>query len=852
MPGENLSQLEATARANLISVDAYEINLDLTFSGDHFETTTKIFFSSSETNVDTFLDFIGPNVDRVILNGQEFSGTDVFADSRIELRNLKEKNEVEIFATAAYTNTGEGLHKFVDPVDNETYLYSQFEVPDSRRVFPVFEQPDLKATFTFTVKAPAHWTVVSNSPVAQVNEASSEHKLWSFAPTGRISSYITAIIAGPYVSEKSSLKSIDGRIIDLGLYARASLVKHLDANYIFDITKAGFKFYEESFGVAYPFEKYDQLFVPEFNAGAMENAGAVTFTETYVFRSQVTDAVRERRVVTILHELAHMWFGDLVTMKWWNDLWLNESFAEWASTLATAQATEWKEAWTTFAVAEKAWAYRQDQLPSTHPVVAQINDLEDVLVNFDGITYAKGGSVLKQLVAWVGLDNFLAGLKAYFTKHAWSNTTLDDLLVELEKTSGRELQSWSQQWLQTSGVNLLRPIIKRAENGVITSLSIAQEEDKSDRILRPHRLGVGFYNFDATGALVRTFGVEQDIAGGETEVSGLPADLRADLVLLNDQDLTYAKIRFDEVSGRTVETSLRKVSDPLARSLLWAALWDATRDGELDGQTYVQIVLDNILFETHSTVIRTTLAQLQTTVKLYLPTQIRLQVRQSVADALWQLSNQADPGSDAQFQFIKAFAQLVSSAQHGLNLRGLLNGEIEIAGLNMDTDLRWNLLEGLAILGLTDQYEVEQFKEQDRTANGNQQAATVGAAIASADAKAETFQLLLSPNPPTNALTRSLVLGFNNVVDPKILEPLVQPYFDSITKIWEERSYHIAETVIEGLYPWPLAGPELIASTEAWLQENPAAPVALRRLVVEQLAAVQRAINAQRAVSITQ
>ena len=422
-------------------------------------------------------------------------------------------------------------------------------MPDSRRVFAVFEQPDLKASFTFTVTAPSRWQVISNSATpTPVAVDGTSNAIWRFEPTPVLASYVTAIIAGPYSVTRSSLTSSDGREIPLGIFARKSLTEFLDSDYIFDITRRGFAYYEEKFDYPYPFEKYDQLFVPEFNAGAMENAGAITFTETYVFRSKVTDAIKERRVVTILHELAHMWFGDLVTMKWWNDLWLNESFAEWASTISSAEATEWTEAWTTFQAMEKSWAYRQDQLPSTHPVVATINDLEDVQVNFDGITYAKGGSVIKQLVAWVGRDAFFSGVAAYFKKNAYGNTELADLLAELETTSGRDLTNWSKLWLETAGVNTLRPEHRdgcrrrdhelRGAAGGAPGLPDHPPAPARDRLLL------------ARGRHAEAQPPRRDRRGrrahrGCRSWSGMTMP---DLVLLNDDDLAYAKIRFDDAS----------------------------------------------------------------------------------------------------------------------------------------------------------------------------------------------------------------------------------------------------------------------------------------------------------------
>ncbi|MET0781739.1 MAG: aminopeptidase N, partial [Microbacterium sp.] len=565
MPGENLTRIEAQERRAIVDTHSYEVALDLTQGDEVFGSRTVVRFSATE-GADTFIDLIAREVRSITLNGRDVPLT-AFADSRIALEGLERDNELIVEADCLYTNTGEGLHRFVDPVDGEVYLYSQFEVPDSRRVFTVFEQPDLKATFQFTITAPEPWKVVSNSPTPEPKRHGDGRATWRFEPTPPISSYITAIVAGPYEEVFSELTSASGRVIPLGVYGRKSLWQHLDADYIFDKTREGFAYYEAKFDYPYPFAKYDQLFVPEFNAGAMENAGAVTFTESYVFRSKVTDAIKERRVVTILHELAHMWFGDLVTMKWWNDLWLNESFAEWASTIATAEATEWTEAWTTFAAMEKSWAYRQDQLPSTHPVVATINDLDDVQVNFDGITYAKGGSVLKQLVAWVGIDAFFAGVAAYFKKHEYDNTTLQDLLSELETTSGRSLDEWSKKWLETAGVNTLRPLIETDADGSITSFVIEQTAAPDYPTIRPHRLAIGFYDL-INGKLARTHREELDVDGERTDVAALVGMRKPALVLLNDDDLAYAKIRLDEQSLAVAIEHLADIENPLARSLV--------------------------------------------------------------------------------------------------------------------------------------------------------------------------------------------------------------------------------------------------------------------------------------------
>ena len=700
------------------------------------------------------------------------------------------------------------------------------------------------STFPSIVTAPATWRVVSNSPSPEP-VVEGETATWTFEPTPRISSYITALIAGPYESVHDELQSASGRTIPLGVYARKSLMQYLDAHYVFDITKKGFAYFEEKFGYPYPFAKYDQLFVPEFNAGAMENAGAVTFTETYIFRSKVTDAIRERRVVTILHELAHMWFGDLVTMRWWNDLWLNESFAEWASTIATAEATEWTEAWTTFQAMEKSWAYRQDQLPSTHPIVATINDLEDVQVNFDGITYAKGGSVLKQLAAWVGIDAFFAGVGAYFRKHEYGNTELADLLRELETTSGRELTTWSKLWLETAGVNTIKPEIETDSDGRITSFRILQSAHPDYPTLRPHRLAVGFYEKTGAGTkLVRTHRVELDLdAVAETEVAELVGLSKPALVLLNDDDLAYAKIRLDDESLDTAIAHLADIEDPLARALVWGAAWDATRDAEAAPRDYVQLVLNNIATETESTTMRLALTQLSTAARAYVAPEIRDETIRQVGDALWTLASEADAGSDAQFQFVKFFANLASTAEHATALRGLLNGSIALDDLEIDTDLAWELLEGLVLVGEAGEDEIAAALEKDNTANGQQAAARARATLPTFAGKRAALEAAISDATMSNVVLRSSGVGYQHVNDTSDLAGLMEPYFDALVDVWTNRSYQIASYIIQGFYP-PIVSQELVDTTHRWLDAHPVVP-ALRRLVIEQLAGVERALKAQ-------
>ncbi|WP_329860719.1 aminopeptidase N [Zafaria sp. J156] len=845
LPGLNLTRAEAQERAELLAVDSYDVELDLTRGDRVFGSTTTVRFTAA-AGASTFIDAVTDTVHSVVLNGTEL-GPDVADGVRIRLDGLAEENVLTVVADALYTNTGEGLHRFVDPVDDEVYLYTQFEVPDSRRMFAVFEQPDLKAAFRFTVKAPAHWDVVSNSPTPAPRDAGGGAAVWAFEPTLRMSSYITALIAGPYESVRSELTSSDGRTIPLGVFARKSLMEHLDAENVFTLTRQGFEFFEAQFGTPYPFPKYDQLFVPEFNAGAMENAGAVTFLESYVFRSRPTGAMVERRAITILHELAHMWFGDLVTMRWWNDLWLNESFAEFMSTLAAAENTEFTGAWTTFASMEKSWAYRQDQLPSTHPIVAEINDLEDVQVNFDGITYAKGASVLRQLVAWVGQEEFMAGVRSYFGKHAWGNTVLADLMTELEAASGRDLAEWGRLWLETAGVNKLVPEITVDDDGAVASFAILQSAPEGYPTIRPHRLAVGFYDQDDAGRLVRTHREELDVAGERTEVPALVGLRRPALVLLNDDDLAYAKIRLDERSLATATEHLKDIAESLPRTLLWGSAWDAARDAETPARAYVELVLNNIAQESDSSVVLVLLRQLNTVLDYYVAAADRRALAESAAERLWELAEAAAPASDHQLQFAKAFALRSRTAAQLDTVEQLLTGSRVLEGLELDADLRWELLTALAAGGRRGQADIDAELERDNTANGRLAAQLAGAALPTAEAKRAAWDAVLVDGTLSNTLQRQAIAGFNRVHDASLIEGYAAEYFAAARRIWEEKGYETAQSIIVGLYPSAQVSRETVDRTDVFLGELGDDSPALRRLMLENRDGVVRALAAQAA-----
>ena len=838
--GNNLTRAEAHTRAGLLAVSSYDVVLDLTDgSGEKpgentFRSTATVRFTCREPGATSFIELTAPALHSATLNGRAVEG---FDGNRLVLTDLAEDNVLVVDAECAYMRTGEGLHRFVDPVDGGVYLYSQFETYDAHRMYACFDQPDLKAVFRFTVQAPVDWVVVSNGAVAD-QPAEGLAGTWTFGCTPRMSTYITAMVAGPYAHVHDEH---DG--IPLGIYCRASLTQHLDSDDLFLVTKQGFDFYHREFGYRYPFGKYDQLFVPEFNAGAMENAGAVTFLEDYVFRSKVTDAAYERRAETVLHEMAHMWFGDLVTMLWWDDLWLNESFASYAAVLCQADATRWTNAWTTFANTEKTWAYRQDQLPSTHPVAADIADIEAVKVNFDGITYAKGASVLKQLVAWVGKEAFLAGLRVYFARHEYGNTVLADLLVALEESSGRDLSGWSAEWLETAGCNTLRAALETDPDGTISAFSVLQEAPAEWPTLRSHRIAVGFYDL-VDGHLVRTHREELDVVGAKTEVGALVGRRQPDLVLVNDDDLTFAKIRLDERSLATLVAHVGDFEDSLPRTLCWAAAWDMTRDAELAARDYVALVLAGIGRESDIGVVQSLLRQAQSALMLFADPAWTPTGRALLATAAFEAVKAAEPGSDHQLAWARTLGSTASTPEQVTLLKGLLSGEAKVPGLAVDTELRWHLLVRLVVLGADGEDAVEAELQRDPTAAGQRHAAAARAARPTPVAKQEAWHLVVEQEQLPNAVQSAIIGGFSLVEDTALLEPFVEKYFAAIADIWATRTAEMARDVVVGCYPTRLVSPAVVERTDHYLQQA-ALPPALRRLLLEARDGTVRALRAR-------
>ncbi len=831
----NLTRDEARERARLLTVGSYRIELDLTGGELTFRSVTTIAFGCTSQGASSFIDLIAPEVTEITLNGQQVS-LDAFDGDRITLAGLAASNELRVVAQCAYSRSGEGLHRFTDPADKGVYLYSDLETFDAHRIYACFDQPDLKATFEFTVTGQDTWQVISNmAPDVAGEPAELGTTRWHFPPGPVMSTYITAIAAGPYHCVRDEH---DG--IPLGLFCRQSLASYLDPDEIFEVTRQGFDYFHDAFGVRYPFGKYDQLFAPEYKAGAMENAGCVTFHESYVFRSRVTDTARESRAETILHEMAHMWFGDLVTMRWWDDLWLNESFATWAGTIAQAEATRWPGAWTTFAQAWKAWAYRQDQLPSTHPIAADIADIEAVEVNFDGITYAKGAAVLKQLVAYVGRDNFMVALRSYFAEHAWGNATLGDLLAALEQASGRDLSSWSKAWLETAGVNTMRPEYETDSGGRFSAFAVRQEAPASHPVLRPHRIAIGLYDKTDAG-LTRRRRVEVDVAGHATEVPELVGERQGDLILVNDDDLTYAKIRLDPRSLTALISGIGEFAESLPAALCWAAAWDMCRDAEMAARDYVSLVLAGVASVPDISVVQTLLRQASAAARRFADPAWRDTGLAQIAAAMRDLLLRAEPGSDHQLAYAEALAGVATSAADLQLLTGLLDGSTVIEGLAIDTDMRWLLLHRLVSRGAAGPARIDAELDTDRTDAGERHAAACQASIPEPEAKQAAWDQIVAGALPS-ATFRAALGGFTDPDQDELLAPYASRYFEVVGQAWRDWSSDMAQYFAVYGYPISVVSPAAISAADDYLATADP-PAGLRRLLAESRDDVARALR---------
>jgi aminopeptidase N len=859
-----ITRAETSHRADLLTVDSYAVTLDLTRGDKVFRSTSVIVFECAEPGAASYADLVAETVHEITLNGMPIDPETACADGRIALPGLAAHNELRVVADCAYTTDSKGMHRAVDSADGKTYCYSNFEPADARRVYANFEQPDLKATFTFTVTAPAHWTVLSNQPVTDQRDAGDGTATWHFPPTPRMSTYLTAVVAGEYHHVSATHTTPAGQVIPLGLACRASLAPYLEAADVLTITMQGFDYYTRLFGTDYPFAKYDQVFVPEFNAGAMENAGCVTLSERLLFRSKVTDMMYELRATVILHEMAHMWFGDLVTMKWWDDLWLNESFAEFSAALASAEGTRFTDAWTTFSGSRKTWGYMQDQLPTTHPIAADVATLSEAIANFDGISYAKGASVLKQLVAYAGRDNFIAGIRAYFAEHSWANATLSDLLRALETSSGRSLGDWAKAWLQTAGPNTLRSEFTVGADGAFVDFAVLQEAPEENPTLRPHHIAIGLYNRvaagrtsaggpraggersggDGGGGLVRTHRVEVDVIGARTEVPELAGVAQPDLVLLNDDDLTYAIVRFDARSLATLIDSAGGFNDSLARTVSWSAVLDMVQRAELPVPAFVKILAGGMEAEPVVAVLQILHLTASRLMAVNADPAWLPEGKAQLATVALDLLMSAEPGSDHQLAWAQLLSWTAVTPEQLDFVTGLLDGSQVVPGLAVDTELRWALLRRLAATGRAADAEIDAQLAADATDAGRRLAAAARASIPDAEHKEAAWQMLTQSVELGHEGVLAVASGFGQPEHAALLTPYVDAYFALLPEIWESRGDHIKRVLADGLFPYWAASPELLRQVDAFLAAEQRDP-ALVRVLIERRDIVERALRSR-------
>src|ERR671912_1414775 len=825
---DNLTRAEARHRAGLLETSAYAVEVDLSGRAvadpdTQFVSTATLTFTARESG-DTHLDLIAEHVEHAVLDGVDLDPAD-FTGARLPLRLDAGPHQLTVRAVCTYSRSGAGLHRFVDPADQRCYLYTQFEAADARRMYACFEQPDLKARFTLTVVAPQVWTVVGNTLAAETAEAGPGLVRTRFAETLPISTYLTVLVAGDYARVPGP--PMGALQVPSALYCRQSVLEHLDAAEILAITRGGFAVFEEHFGMPYPFGKYDQVFVPEYNGGAMETVGCVPLRDDYLFRSKVTAASLDNRRNTILHELSHMWFGDLVTMRWWDDLWLKESFATWSASFAVSeQADDPELSWAAFTSSSKTSAYRQDQLPSTHPVAADIVDLDAVELNFDMITYAKGASLVAQLVSYVGRDAFLAGVRDYFATHAYGNTALTDLLDSLQRASGRDLSGWSARWLETAGVNTLRLELASDEAGIVTDAVLTQTAPQAHPTLRAHRVALGLYA-EQDERLVRTGRVEQEVVGPRTPVPGLVGQVRPAAVVVNDDDLTYAKIRLDPDSLTAVLAGLPTVASPLTRAVLWGGMWDICRDAELPAADYVDLVLRGVAAETDATAVRNQLSQAGTAAYSYAPPVRRAELAETWSRGLADLLAQAAPGSDLQLGLARAFAGPATGGREAELVHSWWSGAAVPDGLVIDTDLRWLLLSNLSRLGLVGETEIAAEQERDASVTGSEQAAGARAAQPTEAAKAEAWRLAVETDDITNTVHQAICLSFWLRGQDEVLLPYVDRYFataediSALRGVWADKGAALRKNVLRWLFPWPLDKQAFVDRLDPWLAAAP-------------------------------
>ena len=831
-----LTEAEAQLRAGQISNVSYSLALSIQAGAETYDGELTARFAHASPADGTFLECTSKTIHSLSVNG---SPVDVRHErNRLYLdgTSLGLENEVVISYTNDYDHIGAGLHQFVDPEDGEEYLYTHFEPYDAHRLLPCFDQPDIKATLDLTVTAPSEWQVVANYPPTAADDAGDGRTRHAFTATPRISTYLFALVAGPYVRFEDAWEDVS-----LGVLCRESIAPHFDADEFFEVTRQGLTFFSDFFDFRYPFDKYDQVFVPEFNMGAMENVGCITFSERMIFRDPPTELQRLNRAEVVLHEMAHMWFGDLVTMRWWNDLWLNESFATYMAYLSMEHATRWSEsAWSAFHARMKAWAYEQDQLPTTHPIAGEVPDTDATFLNFDGITYGKGAAVLKQLVAFLGADGFREGMRDYFRTHAWGNTTLADFLAALERGSGRELGRWSEAWLETAGVNTIAPQWDVAA-GAVNSFTIQQTAPAEHPTLRPHRTEIAVYDRSADGPQLRD-AQPVDIDGASTvieELSGAPAPAA---VFPNHDDHAFAKIALDERSVEFVRAELDRFPDGFQRLLLWHTLWDMVRDQQFSAADYASLCSEKLAAEDTLEIAQTVAYNALHAVGSYLPETMRLE---SAAGLYRFARSQLFAASEQDFRIMWSRV-MIGAAQHVDHINEALQLADEGTGIEdyeLDQDMRWSLITKATAYGIEGGFErLDAELERDGSDRGRRAAEQIRTSRPDPEVKAAAWQRYRSDRETSLQMLTASMHGFWWRPQADLLEGYSDRFFDEIRTVFEERDKEYASRFFSALYPaqmWP--SDDVIDRSEALLAEVGDELVILSRPLREALDEARRA-----------
>ncbi|MET8078448.1 aminopeptidase N [Streptomyces sp. NPDC005303] len=821
-----LTRDEAQTRAKLLDVHRYTIALDLTTGDETFASQTVIRFTA-RTQADTFVELKPAELREATLDGHPLD-PETLEENRLPLKALTAgEHELRIDAVMRYSRTGEGMHRFTDPTDGETYVYTQLFLDDVQRVFAAFDQPDLKAVFDLSVKAPENWTVLANGITTDLGDGH-----WQATPTPLISTYLVAVAAGPWHSVRT-----EHRGLPFGIHCRRSLAPHLDpdADELFEITKQCYDRYHEKFEEPYPFDSYDQAFVPEFNAGAMENPGLVTFRDEFVYRSAVTDTERQTRAMVIAHEMAHMWFGDLVTLRWWDDIWLNESFAEYMGYQTLTEATRFTDTWVDFGVVRKGWGYDADQRTSTHPVAPDaVDDTASALLNFDGISYAKGASALRQLVTWLGEKDFLAGINTHFARHRFANAALADFIDSLASATERDVHAWADTWLRTTGVDTLRPVVTRGEEGTYT----LQVEHKGSR---PHRIAVGLYDQDVADEgrhLVLRDRLDLDIPQNTPH----PIGKRPALLLLNDGDLTYTKVRFDPESFSAVTQSLSGLPSPLTRAVVWNALRDAVRDGELAPTAYLEAARTHLPHETDLALVQGVLAFTSTYVAdRYVTPEQRPAALTTLSSLCRDLIRRTEDGDNPGLRLI-AVRHCIDVAAHPDTIAAWLADGTVPGGPELDPELRWRVLARLAVLGATDESAIAAELDRDPSATGQEGAARCRAALPTEEAKAQAWEAMFTRDDLSNYLFTATAQGFWQPEQTDLVRQYVPRYYEDAVALAARRGPAIADAAGRWAFPAHAIDEDNQALGQACLRDADPIP-SLRRKLVDQLDDLGRALR---------